>query len=286
MQKTGKNLIDQIRDSYPTLSKGHQKLADYIINNPKEGAFLSINALSRETGISAATITRFVRVMGCSGYQEFQREVYDARLQQTPFSKLKSELQRVDSSDGDGEDPILLALRSDAQMIESLYTQQNRVALDRSTTLLRKARRIYILGNGSSYAVAYLLGFMLRRMYGNVQLLEASTGALSSTLCDVSAEDCLIAVAYSRYTKLTCDTVSYCRKKGCAVIALTDSMTSQVALESTEMLIAPRDEYFSPVCAMAMCSCLIAALGQYDAPQMLARMEQQDQLSLEFGVYL
>ena len=224
--------------------------------------------------------------MGCSGYQEFQREVYDARLQQTPFSKLKSELQRVDSSDGDGEDPILLALRSDAQMIESLYTQQNRVALDRSTTLLRKARRIYILGNGSSYAVAYLLGFMLRRMYGNVQLLEASTGALSSTLCDVSAEDCLIAVAYSRYTKLTCDTVSYCRKKGCAVIALTDSLTSQVALESTEMLIAPRDEYFSPVCAMAMCSCLIAALGQYDAPQMLARMEQQDQLSLEFGVYL
>ena len=274
MQKTGKNLIDQIRESYPTLSKGHQKLADYIINNPKEGAFLSINALSRETGISAATITRFVRVMGCSG------------LQQTPFSKLKSELQRVDSSDGDGEDPILLALRSDAQMIESLYTQQNRVALDRSTTLLRKARRIYILGNGSSYAVAYLLGFMLRRMYGNVQLLEASTGALSSTLCDVSAEDCLIAVAYSRYTKLTCDTVSYCRKKGCAVIALTDSLTSQVALESTEMLIAPRDEYFSPVCAMAMCSCLIAALGQYDAPQMLARMEQQDQLSLEFGVYL
>ena len=206
MQKTGKNLIDQIRESYPTLSKGHQKLADYIINNPKEGAFLSINDLSRETGISAATITRFVRVMGCSGYQEFQREVYDARLQQTPFSKLKSELQRVDSSDGDGEDPILLALRSDAQMIESLYTQQNRVALDRSTTLLRKARRIYILGNGSSYAVAYLLGFMLRRMYGNVQLLEASTGALSSTLCDVSAEDCLIAVAYSRYTKLTCDT--------------------------------------------------------------------------------
>ena len=111
MQKTGKNLIDQIRESYPTLSKGHQKLADYIINNPKEGAFLSINDLSRETGISAATITRFVRVMGCSGYQEFQREVYDARLQQTPFSKLKSELQRVDSSDGDGEDAIVLALR-------------------------------------------------------------------------------------------------------------------------------------------------------------------------------
>ena len=284
MQETEKNLIDQIRESYPTLSKGHQKLADYIINNSKEGAFLSINDLSRETGVSAATITRFVRVMGRSGYQEFQREVYDARLQQTPFSRLKSELQRVDSLDG--EDPILLTLRSDAQMVEDLYTQQNRAALNRSTTLLRKARHIYILGNGSSYAVAYLLGFMLRRMYGNVQLLAASTGALSSALCDVSAEDCLIAVAYSRYTKLTCDTVSYCRKKGCAVIALTDSLTSQVALESTEMLIAPRDEYFSPVGAMAMCSCLIAALAQYDAPQMLARMEQQDQLALEFGVYL
>ena len=286
MREIGKNLIEKIRESYPSLSKGHQKLADYIINNPKEGAFLSINDLSRETGISAATITRFVRVMGCSGYQEFQRKVYDARLQQTPFSKLKSELQHVGSSDGVGEDPILLTLRSNAQMIGDLYTKQNRAALERSTTLLRRARHIYVLGNASSYAVAYLLGFMLRRMYANVQLLEPSIGALSSTLCDVCAEDCLIAVAYSRYSKLTCDTVSYCRKKGCAVIALTDSLTSQVALESTEMLIAPRDEYFSPVCAMAMCSCLIAALGQYDAPQMLARMEQQDQLSLDFGVYL
>lgn len=286
MQESTKDLIDLLRQKYADLSKSHQKLADYIINNPHEGVFLSINDLSRETGVSAATITRFVRVMGYPGYPEFQRAIYDSQLQQRPFSKLKTELQRVDAAGSNDDASILATLQSNARMIEELYTQQNRTALMNSTALLRKAHRIYVIGGSSSYAVAYLLGFMLRRMYGNVQLLDASVGSLASALCDVSEEDCLIAVAYSRYTRITCDTVSYFKKKGCAVISLTDSLTSQVALESTEVLIAPRDEYFSPVSAMAMCSCLIAALGQYDAQQMLSRMEQQDQLAMEFGVYL
>lgn len=287
MQEHTKDLVSQLRERYGELSKGQRRIADYILNNPQESAFLSINDLSRESGSSPATITRFSRMLGFAGYQEFQRALYDSQLQQMPFGKLKTELQRVDTEKGERtEERILSTLQSNIRLLEELYTPQNCAALESSAAILRGARRIYVAGNGSSYAVAYLLGFMLRRLYDNVQLLEVSPAALAAALCDVRAEDCLVVAAYSRYTKVTCSAVSYCKKVGCPVIAVTDSLTSQVALDSTHALVAPRDEYFSPVSAMAMCSCLFAALGEHDAQRMLARMDQQDKLALGLGVYL
>ena len=124
-------------------------------------------------------------------------------------------------------------------------------------------------------------------MYSNVQLLERSADVMHiSNFCVAQKEDCLIAVGYSRYTKATFDTLSFFHEKGCSIIAITDSVSSPLALMASEVLIAPRDSYFGPVSATALCSCLIAALAQHDASQMLGRMEMQDALAESYGLYL
>lgn len=284
MEQT-KDVVSQIRENYDSFSKSHRKLADYILDNPGDVAFLSINELSQVTGISPATITRFAYKLEFQGYNEFQRGLYEHQKQRAPFGQLKT-LLRSETAEDQGEDPLGGCIQSSMELLESLDTPQVRGAFQRSLEILRSARTIYIAGHRSSYAAAYYLAFMLQQMYPNVRLVELTASNLPASLCDVGAEDCLVVISYARYTSVSYDIVSHFHREGCKIVAVTDSMTSPIALRSTEVLIAPNGESFSPVGAIALCNCFITSLGRLDAQRTLERMERQDKIALEHRIYL
>lgn len=283
MEQT-RDVVSQIRENYTSLSKSHRRLADYILSNPDEVAFQSINELSQATGTSPATITRFVYKLEYQGYNEFQRGIYEHQRQRVPFGQLKSLLRSEPTNDG--TDPLQNSVQQNIRLLESLDTPQIRDAFRRSLEILSNARTVYIVGHRSSYATAYYLAFMLQQMYPNVRLLETTSSNLPTSLCDVGTEDCLVVISYARYTSASYDIVSHFHRTGCKVVALTDSPTSPIALKSTEVLIAPNGENFSPVGAITLCNCFITSLGRLDARQTLERMEHQDQIALEHHIYL
>ena len=284
MEQT-KDVVSQIRENYDSFSKSHRKLADYILDNPGDVAFLSINELSQVTGISPATITRFAYKLEFQGYNEFQRGLYEHQKQRAPFGQLKT-LLRSETAEDQGENPLGGCIQSSMELLESLDTPQVRGAFQRSLEILRSARTIYIAGHRSSYTAAYYLAFMLQQMYPNVRLVELTASNLPASLCDVGAEDCLVVISYARYTSVSYEIVSHFHREGCKIVAVTDSMTSPIALRSTEVLIAPNGESFSPVGAIALCNCFITSLGRLDAQRTLERMERQDKIALEHHIYL
>lgn len=284
MMEPIRDVVSQIRENYNALSKSHRRLADYITSNPDGVAFQSINELSQATGISPATITRFVYKLGYQGYSEFQRGIYEHQRQRVPFRQLKSLLSSEPADDG--SDPLQTSVQQNIRLLESLDTPQIRDAVLRALEILRTARTIYIVGHRSSYATAYYLAFMLRQMCPNVCLLETTSSNLPAALCDVGPEDCLVVVSYARYTSASYAIVSHFNRVGSKIVALTDSPTSPIALKSTEVLIAPNGENFSPVGAITLCNCFITSLGRVDARHTLERMERQDQIALEHQIYL
>ena len=163
---------------------------------------------------------------------------------------------------------------------------QLRDSFARAQEILHQARTIYIAGMRSSYATAYYLAFMLQQMCDNVHLLTTSTSDLPTALSDVRPEDCLLVISYARYTSSSYDIVSHFHRAGCKIVALTDSLTSPIALKATEVLIAPNGGNFSPVGAITLCNCFITSLGRLNAQQTLERMELQDKIALEHHIYL
>ena len=283
MEKT-RDVFCLIREKYDALSKSHRRLADYIMNNPEEITFHSINEFSQATGISPATITRFVYKLEFQGYSEFQRSIYEHQRQRVPFRQLKTLLSS--ESAGEGENPFSDSIQQNIRLLELLDTPQIWASFQRALDMLRVARTIYITGHRSSYAAAYYLAFMLQQMLPNVRLLETTSSNLPASLCDVGPEDCLIVVSYSRYTSATYTIVSHFHRVGCGIVALTDSMTSPIALKATEVLIAPNGENFSPVGAITLCNCFITSLGRLDAKRTLKRMEHQVEIALANHIYL
>ena len=66
------NILDSITEQYHSLTKSGKKLADYVFSHTAETQYLSITSLAENCDVSEATITRFCRGLGLSGYNAFK----------------------------------------------------------------------------------------------------------------------------------------------------------------------------------------------------------------------
>ena len=131
MEQT-KDVVTQIRTHYDSFSKSHRRLADFILENLHEVAFLSINELSQRTGISPATITRFARRLDFQGYPDLQRGLYEHQKQWAPFGQLKSLLRRETPAEDAGPDSLQWTIQNNIGLLEALYTPQLRDSFARA----------------------------------------------------------------------------------------------------------------------------------------------------------
>src|SRR5438093_13626432 len=63
-------LLETIRDR---LSRTQRQVADYVLRNYREVGFMGVAELSREAGVSPASVVRFASTLGFRGYPDLQR---------------------------------------------------------------------------------------------------------------------------------------------------------------------------------------------------------------------
>ena len=137
-----KSLLAKIDRLYPTLSKGHKRIASFIQEHYDKAAFMTASRLGDTVGVSESTVVRFATELGFEGYPELQKA-----LQEMIRSKLTS-VQRMEvTSSRMGEDDILeKVLTSDVEMIRATLEQTSRTDFRQAVDAINVARKIYILG--------------------------------------------------------------------------------------------------------------------------------------------
>ena len=73
------NIFSIINGKKAQLPKKEQLLGEYIIANPESVISSSIQKLSKDTGISTATIVRFCREIGTNGFGDLKLQLVAAR---------------------------------------------------------------------------------------------------------------------------------------------------------------------------------------------------------------
>ena len=63
---------DQIFSTYDSLYDAEKKVADYLIAHPKEAIEMSVSELATNCEASQATIVRFCKKIGCSGFHQLK----------------------------------------------------------------------------------------------------------------------------------------------------------------------------------------------------------------------
>ena len=279
------SIISTITERFDSLSKGHKAIARFVLDHYDKVDYMNVEQLSRETGVSEATVVRFSAELGYEKYQKFQHAIWEYAK-----SKLTS-VQRMELSYGrmDTENILSGVLNSDIDKIRTTLSTIDKTEFDTIVSRIAKAKHIYIIGLRSASYLAGLLGFYLNLMFENVTVVSSvSASEIFEQLFRVDEDDVVIGISFPRYSKRTINALRYAKSKGTTVIGITDGALSPIKVNADFSLLARSDmESFvdSLVAPLSVINALIVALAGEKKDVLKKNFELLENVWHEYDVY-
>ncbi|MFR1829133.1 MAG: MurR/RpiR family transcriptional regulator [Clostridium butyricum] len=215
-------VYQRVAEKLPNMSKAQEKIAKYILSHPNSTPFLTVEKLAKLSGVSIATVTRFVIFLGYSGYPEFLKDTQQSMQQQVNNSeRIKLGVEKNFSKDKS----IYEIFEEDVNNIKTTVESLNVFEIKKCVNLLLNAKRIYIVAKRSSAALAVFLKYYLALMFNNVIIVE-NIEQMPKQINKDCGEDVIIGISFDKYSRSTVEIFSHLKRKGATTIAITDNMLS------------------------------------------------------------
>jgi len=219
--------IEAIRVKLDQLHPGERRVAEEILARPDDIADLSASDLGKRCATSAATVVRACKSLGFQGFQHLRillvRDAGAAAVQND-----------ADEAPSSGSlDRLFEELH---QAVTRASTTVDRATLSEVADRLAKARRIVLVGSGTSAAVAQW-GTM-RFATAGIPLEAPLDPAAQVFVCRLlGADDVCLAVSDSGMNRNTVAAILAAKKAGATVVSVTGHGRSTVALESDHSIV-------------------------------------------------
>lgn len=221
-------------------------IADFLLRNPVRATAWGIEELALNTQTSTATLSRFARTLGFSGYAALRSAIAEAlqsALQPVfhPVDKLRGALQRSTEGAAGGHPVIAESLQTCLANVQASVASLNPVLLSAIAQRILAAETIYTLGFGISAHLSALLALDLQPFCRQaINVVEfGGTEVAAGRLMNIGPKDLLLAISFPRYASDAVMLTRYARDRQAHVIALTDSMASPLTPWAHDVLIAP-----------------------------------------------
>ncbi|MDL2209691.1 MurR/RpiR family transcriptional regulator [Desulfovibrio sp. OttesenSCG-928-O18] len=274
----------RINERHGKLSRVFRNIADYILKNYMTVPFLSISELSRAMDVSAASITRFCKEMGYTGYPEFQKSIQRiAQNEMIPMREIKNSV----AAEFRDDEILQTTIDLNIENLRYTYSEHLQENFDRAVEIITSARRVYVIGLRTTYSPAYYLYSMLSGFMDNVILLKTGVEDMYDHIMNINENDVLVAISFEKYTRATHQVADFFKRHGSRLIALTDFQVSPLATNADAVLIAKNTSTtFSFVSAMTILNAVITAVGRHNKNETLEMLKKKQALLLEQGVHL
>jgi DNA-binding MurR/RpiR family transcriptional regulator len=122
---------------------------------------------------------------------------------------------------------------------EKMFAQQSVPDLEKAVDLMINARRVYVLGLGLAYPLAYNFWYVARMGFDHFILTPRHGSLPGDDIIRMDQRDCLLAMTFQPYRRDTLAAVQRARKAGARVIGVTDSTAASLCREADIGLVAP-----------------------------------------------
>lgn len=255
-------LLAAITEHREKLTPKGRVLGDYVVENPKKAVFMTIRELADASGVSEATVLRFVGHLGYNGYSEFiqsLRDILDTRLTLPDRIELKGlknpaadRFQRVVSEEMDN--------------LRTMYENVDRDRIERVIQMLNHNGTVYVVGSRLSFTLAYYLGWALTKIRPGVYTLKGSDTTVIDQLAIAPPETLVIVIATTRYPNELIRICRQTRRLGHRLVVLTDSNACPLIQFADESLVV-RSRHIPFIGSPTSLSCLINYMLQELASQ-------------------
>ncbi len=254
------NPILKLKNKISELTETQRRVADYIIKNPMDVAFLTVDQLAGIVGTSTTTIMRLTFSLGYSGYTEFQKGLQEIlRNQAAPQTRLEANIKGIEEDDLWGR-----YAENQIRNIQNTMDMISQDSLEHTQKLIMSANRIVCTSVRSGLPVAQYLTHGLNRLLGNTSLVVSDVSDWVDSVVNMDDNDLVIAISFPRYARRIIDFARTAKMNGVKIISITDSYSSP--LVSYSDLVLPCNSssiafHNSAVSSMFVADYIISALA-------------------------
>lgn len=283
-KKIETNLMERIDLEYPKLSKSQKMIANYIVEHYDKAAFMNASLLGESVNVSESTVVRFASALGYSGYPKLQND-----LQEFIKTKLTT-VQRLGLPNNHISQGTIISdvIKSDIENIQLTLNELNEEEFFEIGDVLKKAKKIYILGFRTTTILTDFLGFYLNLILENVTVVSYGISDIYEQLINVSSEDVVIGISFPRYSSITKQILEFTKEKGAQIIAITDSDLSPLIELSDYKLIARSNMISfvdSLVAPLSLMNALIVSLGMGEKEKITKTFEDLENIWERYEIY-
>jgi RpiR family transcriptional regulator, carbohydrate utilization regulator len=146
---------EQVREIYDRLSPSYRRIADFLLNNYREAAFMTAAQLGRAAGADTTSVVRFAQRLGYPGFPELIAEIR---------AQVKQELRAVYdtvSLDNPLAAQFQRSLIEDRRSLDFALSYNDGLLIDTIVRLLGSASRVLVVGESAAHMLAELFALRL-----------------------------------------------------------------------------------------------------------------------------
>ncbi len=218
---------------YNDMGRSEKKVADWLFSHSGEVLPYSITDLASKCESSEATIVRFSKRLGCTGYQDLKITLAKEHEKKVIVPMITSQ---------DDCFAIFEKVCNDAYMsLERTKKTLSAESMTRATEAISKARRVVLIGLGTSAQVAEDASNKLLRAGCNSSAY-ADTHMQAVAVSQLKAGDVVIGISQSGSSKDIVESMKMARAHGATTISITSKERSPIARQSDILLLTDTEE--------------------------------------------
>jgi DNA-binding MurR/RpiR family transcriptional regulator len=281
---TGPDILRTIGAQLDTLSAGQQRIAAMILQDPRWAMQANVEELAARAEVSAPTIVRFARVVGCDGLRDLKLKLAAALAVGAPY------LHRSVSGDDSAADVVRNVVGSVTSVLSEWQRQLVPADIERAAEAMHRARRVDCFGTGATSH------FLAQDMQARLFRLGITTNAFSDAHLQLVAAatqtkaDVLFAISFVGRMPALLEAAAVAKAHGATIVALTRTHTPLAAMADIVLGIdVPRDATMrvgtdAYVVQLLMIEILMVIIGLKRGASTITRLSEIHQILQTHGV--
>lgn len=221
-------MVDRIRALQPDMPSAVARVADYLIRSPQAPLTESIAELAEQAGTSAATVTRFCRLIGYAGYVELRVGIATDVGRSTARDSWASEIGREFGPDDTPEELLRMLIGGHTRTLREATSAIDLAVMSEISGRIARSSHVDIYGVGGSAMLGEELQSRLYRIgVAAYQWDEVHVGLTSAAIQD--ADTLAIGISTTGRTEETIEMLATAGRAGAFTVAICNNPSSPLA---------------------------------------------------------
>ena len=184
----------KIRDYYDHLSRSYRKVADFVLSNYYEVAFMTAAQLAEAVDVDTTTVVRFSQRLGYNGYPEM---LHDVRAQVR--SEIYAYYEPPKLTPDDPAAVFRARVEQEEQNLAKMLIHNPAEHIAAMAKMVTRSRRIVLIAEGYVVPVAELTAQQLRHRRFESFSAANDTARLAATLVTLTADTLVVGTSSTSY---------------------------------------------------------------------------------------